>query len=514
MQRPFAATAVAAARAATRAPPPAVANFRNMQRRRGDAFRFDVRVARKPADAADRARLHLREHLFQTSRAIDELAARAPDPLSAFKDAEALLHERMDAWNTLSRRLQRRGDHPTPPARPVHAAAAWNQVINLALGAHCPSAAWRLYCAMKRSFVRPTALTYSGYFHGLTAMVRAARKPPQEGGWQKHLDSLYLGLQTLHQDTAGAKRRVESDADAPRGQDAPSHARRAADALVVAYRGYMSLLCALHRADDALVVLDDICPDPYPGRRRADAAAARVPRHVFATTALYTGFVRDVMLCPMPLSRRHAIFDDVWTRWQNDIMLGRRTRRNRAVLDETAVKTLVWALGSSGRPQAVRDVSSLLGTYVGVPLTKTAGVLQYSVPDAVTPVPLTDSRLLLDIMTFYDRHAMYTQVLDVYRFATRGGAARGSGAARDAVARDRDGGPVGDTDGRPAVQPHVSQRTPNFGATPEVHQLVEKARVETARETHTHEGAGAREHGGRAGGPAASLDEGKSRGNG
>ncbi|KAI3628265.1 hypothetical protein CBS14141_002266 [Malassezia furfur] len=414
------------------APPRNVVNFRNMQRRRGGDFRTDIRVASKRPPSPS-----LREHLFRTSHEMAELA-RGGVPEKAFHEAHARLQTRMDEWRRLARNI-RTQDTTAEHIHPQLAAAAWNQVIDLAVRAGMPSAAWRVYCEMKRAHVRPTARTYAGYFAALATAVRAQRiDVATSSAWLAHIPKLYAGLEQLHHQAAQAAPATPTDdtawlgtptEDATGARGRPSvvasksrvlhELHKDPHAIVAAYSAYISLLCALGRPDDALQVWNDVCPDPYPGRRTTQSTP-HLPRSLFATAPTYTALMRDLGRCRMPLAAKQAAIRDIWARWQFDLLATTRTEPHAApLLDATAVKTLVWTLAIGSPRDAVQTISALLGTYCGVAFTHTPKAIHYSVPSTWHPVPIATPKMLVDILAFYDKHGQYTRVLDCYEHAER-----------------------------------------------------------------------------------------------
>lgn len=410
------------------APPETVVNFRNMQRRRGGEFRTDTRFT--PHEKG-RGVPSLREHLYKASHEVAELAKGA-DPATAFHDAHAKLQTRMDEWHAIARRI-RMADHDAD-FQPQHAAAAWNQVILLAVKAGMPSAAWRTYCEMKRAHVRPTARTYAGYFAALTAMVRSHKVDVKvSGSWIEHLPKLYDGLEQIHE--AGASVNLP-DLDvfgtpaesATGGTLRPSVAKSKSrvvremlkdpQAVVAAYSAYISLLFALQRPDEALAVWDSVCPDPYPGRRMEETVP-RLPRRYFATAQTYTAILRDLGTCRMPLKAKQQAVQDIWARWQYDILQTTRAHSAKGgeILDAKAVKTLVWTLAIGHPPTAKKSICALLGTYCGIAFTRTPAGIRYSVPSTWNAIPFTIPALLVDVLAFFDREQMYAHVLDCYEHA-------------------------------------------------------------------------------------------------
>ena len=391
--------------------PASVVNFRNMQRRRGGVFRTDVRMPRRKNTAVP----SLREHMFRTSHAVAGLAARS-DAMDAFKEADNLLRKRMSEWHALASRVRahdRHADHVNPQM----AAAAWNQVIVLAVRANSPSAAWRVYCDMKRSHVRPTARTYAGFFHALACMVRERRIDlSASNAWLEHIDKLYAGLEQLHNDVATGESFVKEHVR-PATRDA--HRRLLQDvqknpkALVAGYAAYISLLCALGHPKKALAVFNSVCPDGYPAHRSVEG---RVPREHFATAQFYTAMLRDLGTCRMPIRDKQAVVRDLWRRWQFDILVALRNNKSPP-LDAVALKTLVWTLTLGSPPSAVRDVCALLGSYMGVHFRRTPGTVSHESALGMRPIRFTDPALLVDVLAFFDRTGAYGHVADVYDFA-------------------------------------------------------------------------------------------------
>lgn len=417
------------------APPERVVNFRNMQRRRNGPFRTDIRVA--SSENTRRSQPSLREHLFQASHEVNELA-RGADPARAFHEAHTKLQERMAEWHVLAGRI-RAQDPSSEHIQPQHAAAAWNQVILLAVRAGMPSAAWRTYAEMKRAGVRPTARTYAGYFTALSAMVRTRKVNLAESRtWLEHLPKLYAGLEQVHTEAASSASTTDdglygqAPASATGGRLSQHPAvqaskarvlwelRKDPQAIVAAYTAYISLLCAIGRPAEALAVWDAVCPDPYPGRRPA-AQGKRLPRTLFATAPSYTAVLRAVAMSNMPTKAKQAAIRALWTRWQYDLLSTTRTHTKHApvLLDSVAVKTLVWTLGMGHASDAPSLVNALLGTYVGVVFRHTPGAIRYSVPSTWKPIPFATPALLVDTLAFYDQHQMYGHVLDCFEHARK-----------------------------------------------------------------------------------------------
>lgn len=435
------APARTARRGTRNGPPESVVNFRNMQRRRRGAFRTDIRVeSKKPRTPS------LREHLFRTSHEVAQLA-HGTAPEKAFHEANAILHSRMDEWRQLARRI-RAQDSTADHIHPQLAAAAWNQVIGLAARAGMPSAAWRTYCDMKRAHIRPTARTYAVYFAALANAVRTKKiDTVASASWIEHVPKLFEGLEQVH--TQGARAQPTHDTewlgapavDATGGTLRPSVAAsrsrvvhetlKEPRAVVAAYSAYISLLCALGRPSEALAVWNDVCPDPYPGRR-TEPTAPRLPRSLFATAETYTALMRDLGTCRMPLAAKQAAIRDIWARWQFDILsTSRAAPEEPPLLDAVAIKTLVWTLAIGSPPDAAKNISALLGTYCGVSFDHTPNAIRYSVPSTWRAIPFTTSTLLVDILAFYEQHGLYTQVVDCFEHAER------TRHAPDAVQPDR-----------------------------------------------------------------------------
>lgn len=391
-------------RKAKHEPPQSVINFRNMQRRRGDTFRTDIRVERKAKQPPWES---LRQHMFATSHKIASIAsATDKDALSVYKEAEALLHERMQDWRALSRRIRAREKSPTPIS-PQYGVPSWNHVMRLAIRAASPTGAWHLYCEMKRQGMRPTPRTYAGFFHAMVSMVRDKKlETLRTPLWTDRLDKMYQAMEQLH--TTIARASLEKHG-APSHQDQDMHP----SSLATAYKAYITLLCTLGRYRMALEVFHAVCPDVYPGMAPL-TEEERLPRRWFATVDMYTAMVRDLALCRMPVEERQELVRQVWRQWQDEVMqVSRRT--GAALLDTTAIKTLVWALGM-GRPHGdVQDVCAMLGRYMGVRFPSVPGMTEYVATD-IAPLHF-DEALLMDVLAFFDRREAYGCVIDVYAHA-------------------------------------------------------------------------------------------------
>ncbi|PKI85425.1 hypothetical protein MVES_000693 [Malassezia vespertilionis] len=398
-----------------------------------------MRIVPKKEQSPSAIQPKLRDHLFQTSHDVAELA-HTQDPRAAFKDAEKLLFERMTEWHALARKMRAKHADASAHIHPQLAAAAWNQVINLAVRASSPSAAWRLYCKMKRNHIRPTARTYAGYFAALTSMVRDKRINMQESrSWLEHLPKLYQGLDQLQRDAAMRHDAVDEIAGrreftAPFKRHTAHAACKDPQAIVSAYSSYISLLFALDNPEEGLAVFNAVCPDPYPGNAYTQSSEC-LPRTMFATAPFYSATLRDIGMSKMRLETKHAVVRDLWSRWQYDIMRASRMPSKRpVVLDAIAVKTLLWTL-QLGRPEeAAREVSAMLGTYVGVPFTPAPGIIQYTVPTDWTPLHFTNASLLVDALSFYTQVGMPQCVVDCYTYAEKTKDA--SGAVQPSTIRD------------------------------------------------------------------------------
>lgn len=412
------------------APPESVVNFRNMQRRRGGAFRTNVRVASKKKSVP-----RLREHWYRTSHEIAEIA-KGGVPEAAFHEAHAHVHTGMEEWHKLARNI-RAQDRSADHLQPQLAAAAWNQVIQLAVNAGMPSAAWRTYCEMKRAHVRPTARTFAGYFAALAHAVRSRKIDVQTTrSWIEHVPKLYTALEQLSTYAAHAQPSEHDTAwlgtpatdatggtlrpDVAAGRSRVAHeTRKDPQALVAAYSAYISLLFALGRPQEALQVWDVLCPDPYPGRRAAQKTL-RLPRHLIATAPTYTALLRDLGMCRMPLPAKKTAIRDVWARWQYDILTASRAQPGAPpLLDATAIKTLVWTLSIGAPSDAAKQICALLGTYCGVTFPSTPGAIQYSVPSNWRPIHFTLPMLLTDVLAFFEQQHLYAHVVDCFVHAQR-----------------------------------------------------------------------------------------------
>lgn len=379
-----------------------------MQRRRGGAFSKNVRVDRKSRHGPED---QLRQHMFETSHKIKELSKTKENAMKLFKDAESILHERMQAWRALARSMRAKrvlDGHPTPQL----GATAWNQVMLLAIYAESPTAAWHLFCDMKKEGIRPTPRTYAGFFQALTRMVRARKlETINSDVWKERLDKMYLGLTQLH---TIVRDEMLPDTDNVTASDAPV-INKDISSLATAYRMYVSLQYALGRYESAMEVFDTVCPDPYRTETLLEEHDHILRSH-FATVETYTSMLRDLGMCrPMPMSLRQQIIRQIWRRWQDEIVLTKRRNKAQEWLDATAIKTLVWTL-SIGKPAMhVRDVCALLGTYMGIPFPPTQGMTDF-VPVS-KPVRFTDPRLLVDVMLFFDERKMYRHVICCFNFA-------------------------------------------------------------------------------------------------
>lgn len=392
-------------------PPKSVVNFRNMQRRRGGAFRTDIRVERKSKAAV----LHpdtLRQHMFATSKRISNIVHQEPDAMTRFKKSEAVLMERMTEWRTLARRIRFHHKSRTP-FTPQHGAAAWNHVILLAIRAASPTAAWHLFCEMKRQGIRPTARTYAGFFQALSEQARASLHDTLcLPSWNERLSKLYDGLEQLHQEAAAQTTMPDALSPHQAAQLRVLHELEKDPAsIATAFRHYMTLLCALGRYEEALEVFDHLCPNGYPLAQRD---TPRLPRKHFATVPMYTSLLRDLGLCRMPMSKKQGLVREIWRRWQDDIAMALR-RGASPLLDETALKTLVWTL-QMGQPRTcVQDICFLLGTYMGVPFRSLADAEVH--PVAKPNVHWNDTALLVDVLTFFDQQGAHSQLIDCYTHA-------------------------------------------------------------------------------------------------
>ncbi|WFD17811.1 hypothetical protein MCAP1_000020 [Malassezia caprae] len=392
-------------------PPKSVVNFRNMQRRRGGTFRTDVRVERKTKGTA----LHpdtLRQHMFATSKRISEIVRQESDANARFKKSETLLLERMAEWRTLARRIRFHHKSRTP-LTPQHGAAAWNHVILLAIRAASPTAAWHLFCDMKRQGIRPTARTYAGFFQALGEQAHTSQREILGlASWSERLSKLYEGLEQLHKEAAAQT--CMHDALSPHqvAQQRVLHELEKDPAsIVTAFRHYISLLCTLGRYEEALQVFDHLCPDGYPATQDD---MPRLPRKHFATVPMYTSFLRDLGLCCMPMPKKQQLIREVWRRWQSDIAMALR-RGAPPLLDETAVKTLVWTLGMGQPRTCVQDICHLLGTYMGVSFRSFTDSQVHPVPKP--NVHWKDAALLVDVLVFFDQQGAYSQLIDCYTHA-------------------------------------------------------------------------------------------------
>lgn len=385
-------------------PPASVVNFRNMQRRRGDAFRTNIRVPRNaPVSASGR----LRDHWFGTAEQIMSCAKQ--DTLSAierYKQAEALLAKRSAEWRALARTLPL--DSSAVQSSAQLGVPAYNHVIALAIRAASPSAAWHLFCDMKRQGLRPTPRTFSNMFHAMVSMVHAQQLETLSTPlWHERLAKMYEGLGQAH--AAAARWQVH-----PEERMALLSRRSAADyapsTVAAAYRAYMALELALGRATEAMAAFDAVCPDNYPGAF-ADDDDTRLPRAVFATVDLYTAVMHGLARAPLPPQQKSELVRLVWHRWQDDILQGHR-RGALALLDAKAVRGIVWAFSQSQEPKDVAEVCAMLGRYLGVPFPTTPGAKSYTTTG--TPVvPFKDPVLLMDVLRFFFRRRAYHAVLDV-----------------------------------------------------------------------------------------------------
>jgi len=382
-----------------------------MQRRRGGIFRTDVRVERKPKAAA----LHpdsLRQHMFATSKRISDIVKQESDAYSRFKKSEALLLERMVEWRTLARRIRFYHKSQTPLS-PQHGAAAWNHVILLAVRAASPTAAWHLFCDMKRQGIRPTARTYAGFFRALGEQAHTSLHDTLGlASWRERLSKLYEGLEQLHQEAAVQTSLHDALSSHQVAQQRVLHELEKDPAsIVTAFRHYISLLCALGRYEEALQVFNHLCPDGYPA---AQHGFPRLPRNHFATVSMYTSFLRDLGLCRMPMPKKQQLIREIWRRWQDDVAMALR-RGAPLPLDETAVKTLVWTLRMGQPRNCVQDICHLLGTYMGVPFRSLADLEMHPVPKP--NVHWNDAALLVDVLAFFDQQGAYSQLVDCYTHA-------------------------------------------------------------------------------------------------
>ena len=390
------------------APPQSVINFRNMQRRRGGAFSKNVRVHRKSRHSPED---QLRQHMFETSHKIKELSSTEDNPMQLFKGAESILHEGMQGWRALARSMRAKrilDGHPTPQL----SAPAWNQVMLLAINAESPTAAWHLFCDMKKEGVRPTPRTFAGFFQALTRMIRAHKlETISSDVWKERLDKLYLGLTQLH---ALMGEGMLPDTDGAGTSDA-HFMDKDISSLATAYRMYISLQYALGRYQRAMEVFDTVCPDPYRTETLLEEHDHLLRSH-FATVETYTSMVRDLGMCrAMPMNLRQQKIRQIWRRWQDEMVLTKRRKKAQEWLDATAIKTLVWTL-SIGKPAThVRDVCALLGTYMGIPFPPTQGMTDFM--PVSKPVRFTDPRLLVDVMVFFDERKMYQHVICCFNFA-------------------------------------------------------------------------------------------------
>ncbi|WFD25810.1 hypothetical protein MNAN1_000776 [Malassezia nana] len=393
-------------------PPKSVINFRNMQRRRGGKFRTDIRVERHPKKAAALHPDTLRQHMFATSQRINSIAKQESDALARFKKSESLLMERMADWRLLARRVRFQQQRRTP-ITPQHGAPAWNHVILLAVRAACHTAAWHLFCDMKRQGIRPTARTYAGFFQALAQQARTGLQDTfLLPSWTERFSKLYEGLEQLH--TEAAAHDTSHDALSPH-QVAHQRVLLELDkdptSVATAFRHYLSLLCALGRSEEALEMFDQLCHHGYPV---ADEHP-RLPREQFATVQMYTSLLRDVGLCRMPMAKKQNLVREIWRRWQDDIDMALR-RGAASLLDATAVKTLVWTL-DMGQPHAsVREVCHMLGTYMAVPFRSLSD--QDVHPVSCPLVPWSDD-MLLDVLAFFNRHGAYNEMMDCYDHAQK-----------------------------------------------------------------------------------------------
>lgn len=390
------------------APPQSVINFRNMQRRRGGAFSKNVRVDRKSRHGSED---QLRQHMFETSQIIKELSKAKENAMKLFKDAESMLHERMQAWRALARSMRARrvlDGHPTPQL----GAPAWNQVMLLAIHAESPTAAWHIFCDMKKEGIRPTPRTYAGFFQALTRMIRARKlKTISSDVWEERMDKMYLGLTQLHKMMRDEKL---PDTDIVSTSNAPV-VDKDISSLATAYRMYISLQYAVGRYESAMKVFDTVCPDPYRTGTLLEEHDHLLRSH-FATVETYTSMVRDLGMChSMPMSLRQQKIRQIWRRWQDEIVLTKRRHKSQEWLDATAIKTLVWTLSIGNPATHVRDVCALLGTYMGIPFPPTQGMTDF-VPVS-KPVRFTDPRLLVDVMVFFDKRKMYRHAICCFNFA-------------------------------------------------------------------------------------------------
>ncbi|WFD22068.1 hypothetical protein MEQU1_000730 [Malassezia equina] len=384
-----------------------------MQRRRGGTFRTDIRVERKPKTAV----LHhdaLRQHMFATSQHISNIVQEESDAVTRFKKAERLLMERMAEWRTLARRIRFQQKSRTA-LTPQHGAAAWNHVILLAIRAASPTASWHLFCDMKRQGIRPTARTFAGFFHALSEQARTnlhdtLRLP----SWSERLTKLHDGLEQLHQDAAAHTSMQDALSPHQVAQRRVLHELEKDPAsIATAFRHYMTLLCCLGRYEEAMQVFHRLCPDTFAAAQHDEP---RLPRKHFATVPMYTSLLRDIGLCRMPMLKKQEMVREIWRRWQDDMAMALR-RGAPPLLDETAVKTLVWTL-RMGKPRTcVQDICRLLGTYMGVPFRCLADAEVH--PVSKPNVHWSDTALLVDVLSFFDQQGAYEQLIDCYTHAQK-----------------------------------------------------------------------------------------------
>lgn len=390
------------------APPQSVVNFRNMQRRRGGAFRTDVRVSRKSRHGP---MSQLREHMYKMSNKIKSIAMEEKDPMSKFKEAESVLHERMQTWRELVRSMRARGYEEKAP--PLLAAPAWNQVINMAIQADSPTAAWHLYCDMKRIGVTPTPYTYAGFFSTAAQMARAGNlKTLDSDLWQTRLAKMYDSLNELHTKWWN-KLLPESDHEQV---TYTTEVMQIGASFALAYRACISLLFALDRADSGMSIFMRICPDPYPGMRSRHRHGEDF-RPYFSNVEMYTNMQSEIgKSVHLSTRQRRKLIREVWRRWQDEMLLASTKNKRMVWLDAMAVKTLVWTLSLTKPAGYVREVCALLGTYMGIPLPRLPGMSSGYVPVHPT-VAFTDPRLLEDVLKFFDKNEMYRHVMCCFEFA-------------------------------------------------------------------------------------------------
>ena len=160
-------------------------------------------------------------------------------------------------------------------------------------------------------------------------------------------------------------------------------------------------------------VFHRLCPDTFAAAQHDEP---RLPRKHFATVPMYTSLLRDIGLCRMPMLKKQEMVREIWRRWQDDMAMALR-REAPPLLDETAVKTLVWTLRMGQPRTCVQDICRLLGTYMGVPFRCLADAEVH--PVSKPNVHWSDTALLVDVLSFFDQQGAYEQLIDCYIHAQK-----------------------------------------------------------------------------------------------